>query len=131
MSSAPLSEDARALIRAHVPSVGRLDLLLVLYGDPRMAWTAARMAKQMRASVRWAASQLQALEAAKVLAADADGDERSWRYAPAEARTADAVESLVSACRMDWPAVTREVMQTRPSGAEAFSDAFRLRRRDG
>ena len=127
MSPEALPDEARELIRRHIDSLARLDVLLVLYRDPGDRWSAARMGRQMRASAKWARGQMQALERAGF--ADCAADE--WAYAPADERTDRATKALVDACRADWPAVTREVMGARASGAQAFSDAFRFRRRDG
>ena len=126
-----LSEAACELIRRHIDSVGRLDLLLALYEEPGAAWSAGRMGRQMLARARWAELQLTALEAAGILRSREDGGERRWAYDPADAATAEAVQDLYEACRADRPSVTREIMRTRPSAAQAFSEAFRLRRRSG
>lgn len=118
------------LIRQHIESVGRLDLLIVLYGDRASRWSAERMARQMRAPTKWAQGQMEALQRAGILSCVDEGAP-TWSYAPADDATAAAVDELVAACRLDWPGVTREVMSLRANGAQAFSDAFRLRRRDG
>lgn len=131
VSSDALPDVARTLIRQHIDSVGRLDLLLILYGDPRVRWSAARMSRQMHTSARWAEGQMEALAAAGILGRATVEGEAGWAYDPADDATAEAVQELVNACRLDWPSVTREVMSLRPTGAQAFSDAFRLRRRDG
>ena len=131
MSPGSLSEPARTLVRQHIDSVGLLDLLIILYGDPRSGWSAGRMAKQMRTSAKWAAAQMQTLQRAGILGYTEAGGEPVWSYAPADDALDDAVRDLVEACRLDWPEVTREVMSLRGSGAQAFSDAFRLRKRDG
>lgn len=125
-----MSERALALVRQHVDSVGRLDLLIVLYGDPRVRWTAGRMAKQMKAPAKWAQTQMRALERAGVLSCRESDEGPAWGYEPADEQVAEAVQDLVEACRLDWPAVTREVMSLRPGGAQAFSDAFKLKRRN-
>lgn len=131
MSTDALSDAARRLILEHIDSVGRLDLLLVLYGDPRDRWTAARMARQMRAPEKWTLAQLRALTDAGILRCDSSGADPAWSYDPADEPRSTAVQELVTACRLDWPAVTEVVATRRPSGAQAFSDAFRLRRGDG
>ena len=131
MSRGPLTDAARALIRQHIDSVGRLDLLIIVYGDTASGWSAERMAKQMRTSAKWAAGQMTALQEAGILKCAETAGGRVWSYAPADDAVAEAVRDLVEACRLDWPEVTREVMSLRGSGAQAFSDAFRLRKRDG
>lgn len=120
---------ARRLIERHIDSVGRLDLLLVLYGDPRERWSGDRMAKQMRTPLRWTVAQMEALREAGIAGVEGNGDDRAWSYDPADDETADAVQELVSACRQDWPLVTKLVIDSRAGGAQAFSDAFRLRRK--
>lgn len=127
----PLSAPARALVRQHIDSLGRLDLLLLLHGDPSSRWTAARMAKQVRTSAKWTQTQMEEMERAGLLSCADTGEDSAWSYDPADEAIAEAVQDLVGACRMDWPGVTREVMTLRGSGAQAFSDAFRLRRDDG
>lgn len=132
MSSAELTDAARRLLVQHIDAVGKLDLLLMLHGDPGRAWTAERMGRQMRASAKWAQAQMESLERARLLRRQGDGGDPGWVYDPLDAELARAVDDLVSACRLDWPGVTREVMSLRGGGAQAFSDAFRLRkRRDG
>jgi hypothetical protein len=119
-----LTEGARRLVESAVDSVGRLDVLALLHADPQVAWSAAGVAKRMRTSRRWAKAQLKALEEAGLLREREGG---TWSYDPADAKRG-AAEDLMTADAQDHPAVVAAIFATRPAGAQAFSDAFRLRR---
>jgi hypothetical protein len=63
------------------------------------------------------------LEVAGLLRREGD----NWSYDPADAQR-QAAEDLMTADKENHADVVTAIFATRPAGAQAFSDAFRLRR---
>jgi hypothetical protein len=100
-----LPGDVRRLVRRHVRSVGELDLLVLLHGDPAREWTADELCETLRCPPTWAEMQLESLGAAGL----AVGEEGRWRYAPAEPALERATDALARAYRTRKAEVVRLV----------------------
>jgi hypothetical protein len=91
-----LPDDARRLIAENVDSVGALDLLLLVRGEPERWWSPEEVSDALHCPARWAALQLEALQSGGLLAADGDGGCR-YAFRPRSARLTDAVNALAEA----------------------------------
>jgi hypothetical protein len=87
--------NARTLIRAHVHSVGALELLLLLRRDPDLGWSAGEICAELRCPPGWPPAELEALARAGLAAAD-DG---RWRFRPASGELERAADALAEAYR--------------------------------
>jgi hypothetical protein len=126
----PLSPEARSLIAAHIDSVRRLELLLLLRDRRDDQWTAATVAATLRVAPGWASRELEALTVGG-FATSAEGDEATYRYA-APPQHDRYVGELADAYRRRKSTVVQAILSAMDSDVQALSDAFRLRdRSDG
>lgn len=125
MRSEPLSEEARSFISTYVHSVRQLELLLHLRERREETWTASRVAGDLRVAPGWAATELDAMRAHGLLAADGSEDP-GYRYAAASEEDGRVAE-LADAYQRRKPTVIQAVLSSIGSDVQALSDAFRLR----
>jgi hypothetical protein len=98
--------NARALIHAHVRSVGVLELLLLLQSDGERRWSAEEICTELRCPPGWPAVELEGLAGAGLAA----GDGRRWCFSPASDELARAAAALAAAHRSDAREVVRMVV---------------------
>ena len=110
-----LTCDAQRLIARHVDSVGVLDLLLLLRGEPDRVWTRDAVRDALVCPPGWAQRELERLRHGGL----ARSDEGGYRYAPSSARHRAAVESVARACKRDRAAVTRLIFAPRRGRVDA------------
>ncbi len=123
----PIPLPVRQFVAEHISSAVQLELLLLLRRDPARAWPPAIAAREMRMPVSWAAGQLAAMRATGLLAVQ-DEREPAYCYAP-PARLARVIDDLADAYRNRKTRVVSLIFED-SSDAQAFADAFRIRRRD-
>ena len=114
-------DDVAQFVRAALSSVQQLEVLLLLHASEQ-AWRPDDVASRLKTHAGAAAGCLQALALVGLAAEDADG----YRYAPG--RRAALVDRLAEL----YPAYRTRItglIYSEASDAEAFADAFRLRRR--
>lgn len=128
MASDALSPAARRFLADHVNSVMVLDLLLLLHRGPEATWTAQTVTGELRCAESWAAVQLSVLHAVGLAAPD-PAVEGGFRFAP-DAQQARLLDEIVEANRRRRTALIRLIVASMNSDVQAFSDAFRLRKRD-
>jgi DNA-binding IclR family transcriptional regulator len=87
--------NARTLIRAHVHSVGALELLLMLHAGRDRLWSAEEICRELRCPPGWPPAELAAMAAAGLV--EADGDR--WRFRPASEELERATDALAAAYR--------------------------------
>jgi hypothetical protein len=122
-----ISLRAQAFVADHIHSVTQLELLLLLHRDPRVEWTAARAAAEMRFPPAWARDQLERFAQSGLVAAR-DEDEPSFRYRPGgdHAVVVDELAELYSRRRTS---LTTLIFSPARDEVQLLSDAFRIRRR--
>ena len=130
MGREPLSPGARDLISAHIDSVRRLELLLLLRDRREEDWTAAAVAATLRVTPAWILRELEALRAGGLVAVTETGHSgnAAYRYA-ASAQDDRLVGELADAYRRRKSTVVQAVLSAMGSDVQALSDAFRLRER--
>ena len=110
MTAGPeLTNDAERLIIRHVDSVGVLDLLLLLQGEPDRVWTRDAVREELACPPGWAERELERMRREGFAAPDAGG----YRYAPSNAGLRAAVDSVARAWKRDRAAVTRLIFAPR------------------
>ncbi len=116
MTAAPdLTRDAERLIERHVDSVGVLDLLLLLRGEPERTWTRDAVREALACPSGWAERELERLRQGGLAAADAGG----YRFAPNSTRLRAAVESVVRAWKRDRASVSKLIFEPSPRRVDA------------
>ncbi|MGE0027662.1 MAG: hypothetical protein AB7O78_00035 [Thermoleophilia bacterium] len=125
MASAAFPPALRAFVAEHISSVGELELLLLLRGDPHRAWTAREAASRLHHVPDWVADRLERLVRARMVIRLA-GDHVAYRFGPADAALERSVEAVAEAFRARRASMI-SLIYARPEGAARLSDAFRLR----
>ena len=122
-----IPEDVRSFIAEHVRSVIALELFLLLHADPSREWTAAELARELRAEPAWAERELQSL-VARGLVAPSDVDPSRFRYAPRRAEL-DVAAGKLAAAYPEWRYSIIQILYSAPSEPiQSFADAFKLRK---
>jgi len=106
MRGRPLPGEARRLIDDSVHSVGVLDLLLLVRGDPERWWTPEEISGALHCPVGWASLELERLQSSGLVEADPGGPRR-YIFRPRSSRLAGAVDALADA----YTAHTHEIVR--------------------
>ena len=109
-------------IRAYIPSVWALELLLLLRADPAKAWSPAELLKELRASTSLVDENLTHF-AHHGLALK---DDAGWRFAPASQHL-EALAAELAALYRERPMFTIGLI-ARPDPLQALANAFRIKR---
>ena len=122
-----LPEDVRRLIAASLPSVERLEILLLLNDDRQRTWTVEELQAQIRSSRESIQQNVSALVAASLATAEGTTPTHMRFRASADPLQA-TVESLAQLYRMRRVSVIEAIYADRRSDVQSFSDAFHLRK---
>ena len=121
--------EVRAFIAENLGSVVQLETLLLLHGAPERGWAADDVAGSLKIDRAWAEGQLETLCDEGL--ADRVGDAPPWRYRfVREGKVRSAVDALAKAYAERRVTVISLIFAKPPDPLRAFSDAFRLRRKD-
>jgi DNA-binding MarR family transcriptional regulator len=108
-------------------SVWHMELLLVLYQEPRHAWQVDALARELRASISVVSQSLDALIAAGLVAVVND---EACCFRPNSAELAELADGLIDLYNRKPRTVLRTIFAERRDRIQTFADAFRLRKRD-
>ena len=112
----------RDFIIQSIDSVGQLEALLLLRGDPEQTWGVGQLARRLYVNESEAAAIL-----AHLVAQDfATEQERSYRYLRV-GKHAAVIDQLAEAYARQLIAITN-IIHTKPRGIRAFADAFKIKR---
>ncbi|WP_075095155.1 hypothetical protein [Planctomyces sp. SH-PL14] len=124
------SEAIRLFIQAYVDSIDFLRVLLVMARSPERDWTEAEVASATALALDICRLQLEKVSA-RGLASRTDSPEGKYRYGPRADELRRLVQELI-ALDDHYPVTLIKLVYGRPTtpsqAAQAFSDAFRLRR---
>lgn len=116
--------DVRSLIARHVDSVGRLELLLLIFRDASALWSADDLARELRIDPAWTAAELSQLAARGLIERTSEGE---W-HATATPEIAASVTRVAQAYA-DRRVSVVALIYAKPSDAlRTFADAFRFRK---
>jgi hypothetical protein len=121
----PSAQDVEAFIRATFRSVWALELLCFLRQNRDRSLSRAEMVDGLRGSDLVVTQGVEALSAAGLVLAEAEG---AARYQPATTALDGFVEATVALYRTSPDAVRRTIVAGANPGPTAFADAFRLRK---
>lgn len=125
MAYEELPSDIARFIRAHIDSVGQLEILLLLHASEGKDLTVRQINERLRSNPSSVQSRLDTLES-HGLVASRSAEERLYRFEPKAQENARTVEHLAryySDFRVrviDWIFAPRDQIKN-------FSDAFRLK----
>jgi hypothetical protein len=117
------SDELRLFIGSSFRSIWALELLLILKREQRV-WPASELVDTMRASELVVSKALDGLVSAGL----ASLEEQGAVYMPINDQVARCVDQLEQLYTVRPDAVRREIISASASGANAFADAFRLRK---
>jgi hypothetical protein len=112
----------RDFIIESIDSVGQLEALLLLRGDPAQAWDVAQLARRLYVKEAEAAAIFGHLVAQGFVIAQG----ASYRYDPENKRTL-LIEQLAEAYSRQLIPITN-IIHAKPRGIRAFADAFKIKR---
>ena len=121
----PSEQDVASFIRATFRSVWALELLCFLRQERGRSRSHEEMVAGLRGSDLVVTQSVDALTAAGLVLADADG---SARYSPASEDLDRLVEQVAALYAKSPDAVRRTIVAAANPGLTAFADAFRLRK---
>jgi DNA-binding IclR family transcriptional regulator len=125
--SSGVPEDVRQFVLECIDSVEQLEVLLLLHGAPAQVWSAEAVAKTLYSNSDSIGRRLAGLQRSGLLVQDAAS---SYRYQPKTAALDATVKLLASTYRQRRVAVITVIASKPMENVRAFSDAFRLRKRD-
>lgn len=122
-----MPDDLRRLIADWLPSVERLEILLLLFEGRERGWTIEEVQAQIRSSPESIRQNASALVAAGLATAEGSMP-TTIRYQPANDRLHATVARLGQLYRERRVAVIEAIYAERHGEAQSFSDAFQIRK---
>jgi hypothetical protein len=123
-----LPAEVRHLIARHLASMEQVDVLLLLARAPEQWQSGADISRSLRIDEKGVAARtFEELRDARLIEMDGAHPPR-YRYAPANAGDKAAVEMLAVAYN-ERPVTLVRAIYARPTAAQSFADAFRLRKK--
>ena len=117
-------DDLAAFIREHFRSVWVLELLLILKGECRSAWSVDALVAEMRANAPMVRRGLDALQRSGFILEQAPDE---FRYQPASRLLGRLCDEVEAAYR-ERPVLVINVIAAPPDRLQALADAFRIKR---
>jgi hypothetical protein len=120
-----IPDEVRRFILTSVPSVPYLEAMLLLRGEPGIAWDAPTLARRLYVPQNGAADVLRQLAEAGFVTVESE----CWHWRPAP-EAAALVDQLATVYSENLLGVTELIHSRQDRRAHQFADAFRLRRED-
>lgn len=124
MKPPELAPHVRRFILASVPSVPYLEAVLLLRGEPGLAWDAALLARRLYVPERRGAELITQLRQGEIAS---DAGSGAVRYAPAT-ELAALLDAVAEAYAADLVTVSSLIHSHKDRRAQQFADAFRFRK---
>ncbi|WP_223758341.1 hypothetical protein [Myxococcus sp. RHSTA-1-4] len=113
---------------AHIDSVEKLEVLLLLRARAEREWTASEVALELRITEVSAAARLEDLTTHALLVGDAGRPEK-FRYSPPRSEDVRSVAELAAAYAERRVSVITFIFTKPQSHVQGFADAFLLRKK--
>jgi hypothetical protein len=123
-----LPAEVRQLIARHLATMEQVDVLLLLVRAGGEWRTADEIRSELRLDAKGVAARTFDELCAARLIEDDGGNPVRYRYAPADPRDRAAVDLLALAYN-ERPVTLVRAIYARPTPAQSFADAFRLRKK--
>jgi hypothetical protein len=123
----PLPDDVHRFINQHVASVEQLEVLLLARRSPGRSWSSEDMARELYSHPSSIARRFEALLAGGMLRETASG---YFQYAPRSVELDATVALLEAMYRERRVAVISAIASRSVENVKAFSDAFRIRKKE-
>ncbi|MGH7629805.1 MAG: hypothetical protein ACREOF_10575 [Gemmatimonadales bacterium] len=129
MAGKALPDAVVRFLNGHIDSVEQLEVLLLLHRAAESAWTAEMVAAALYTQPASAARRLAALHADGLIEQGA-GQTGAYRYVPNPSDAGEMISTLADTYRERRVAVVTAIASKPMENVRAFSDAFRLRRKE-
>ena len=124
MAEPEFSSSLRRFIRRYIDSVGTVEVLLLLHGEPEREWNAEEVSASLRSSTFSATRQLEDLARRGLFRS---GDVGTYRYNPRTRQLGECVDELADAyARRRHPLIA--FIYSEPDAADVISEGFTFRR---
>jgi hypothetical protein len=123
-----LPEDVHRFIFSSIESVEQLEVLLLMHGTPQTSWTPEAIARELYSTPSSIRGRLDALVRRELVATA--GAPATFHYSPAAHSVRSTIDSLADCYRHRRVAVITLIASKPLENVRAFSDAFRLRKKD-
>lgn len=123
-----LTQRVQRFLMAHIDSIEKLEVLLLLRARAEREWTCAEVALELRIAEASAAARLEALTASGLLVGDGGQPER-YRYNPISSEDVRSIAELASAYAERRVSVITFIFTKPQSHVQGFADAFLLKKR--
>ena len=128
MTEDSVPDEIKHFIVNNIDSVGQLEALLLLRGNPDQEWSAEAVARRLYISEQMVVPMLLALGKNGLI--DANGTPLSYRYQPKSDELGQMIDRLVEIYGKHLVPVTN-LIHTKPRNRiQEFADAFKLRKED-
>lgn len=124
-----LPRDVYGFLRAHIRSIGQLEVLLLLSRDPARTWTVNEVNRELRMSDHAARKHLELLRDQQIVREEA-GSERRYHFAPQDPNLPAVVRRLDGMFHQWVASIVDAIYAPREDSIRQFADAFRLKRDD-
>ena len=125
-------QEVTDLIDRHVPSVGVLEALVLLFSDSAKSWSAEEVSAELRTSVYSETKNLEYLFSHRFVSVDTKGDERRYRYEVDDKDTDRVVRLLAEMYQVRRVTIIDLIYPGAGKPRDAlrdFADAFRFTER--
>jgi hypothetical protein len=126
--SSALPEDARQFLLRYIDSVEQLEVLLLLSGSPTTSWSPEAVAQALYSNPTSVAYRLAMLQRHGLI--QAAEPQSSYRYQPENPALHEAVSQVAGLYKARRVAVITYIASQPMANVKAFSEAFRLRKKD-
>lgn len=123
-----LSPTLQRFIIDHISSVDQLETLLLLYRNPLTDFTAEEVSARLYTTPEAARTRLEDLRG-RALVSQVD-TKKTYRFAPLSNEAVAVVDALAKAYKERPVSVITLIYSKPPANLQAFSDAFRLRKKE-
>lgn len=122
-----LPEPVARFLAAHIDSLDKLEILLLLFRSPARTWSAGEVTSELRLSDAATELRLEALRKASLIARD-DGPPPRYCFQPGDGAVEVAIRATAEAYRERRLTVTSFIFSRPIAGITEFADAFRFRK---
>ncbi|HEU4681311.1 MAG TPA: hypothetical protein VFS51_06165 [Gemmatimonadales bacterium] len=123
-----IPDDVRRFLLQSIDSVEQLEILLLLHGSPATDWSPDAVAQHLYSNPASVARRLAALQAKEALSTNDLAS--TYRYRPGTPDLDATITRLAEVYRQRRVAVITAIASKPMENVRAFSDAFRLRKKD-
>lgn len=129
VTGAALPQRVQRFLMAHIDSIEKLEVLLLLRVRAERPWTASEVALELRITEASAAARLADLTSARLLVSERDTP-HAYRYSPAHSEDVRSVSELATTYAERRVSVITFIFSKPQERVRGFADAFLLKKKE-